>query len=118
MNEEDVRATLAKSPLLEDLDPTALMFLVRLGHRRTYKRRNMRSVRVIARPFISESSTIITASRKRPNAMNIRAYTIETRIFGDRVSTSSARSKTAVMGFSTARTSPFCTDLREASGYL
>ena len=37
MNEEDVRATLAKSPLLEDLDPTALMFLVRLGHRRTYK---------------------------------------------------------------------------------
>jgi len=37
MNEEDVRATLAKSPLLADLDPTALMFLVRLGHRRTYK---------------------------------------------------------------------------------
>jgi len=37
MNEEDVRAALAKSPLLADLDPTALMFLVRLGHRRTYK---------------------------------------------------------------------------------
>src|SRR5260221_10200547 len=37
MNEEDVRATLAKSELLADLDPTALMFLVRLGHRRTYK---------------------------------------------------------------------------------
>jgi len=37
MNEEDVRATLAKSPVLADLDPTALMFLVRLGHRRTYQ---------------------------------------------------------------------------------
>src|SRR5260221_590714 len=37
MNEEDVRATLAKSELLADLDPTALMFLVRLGHRRLYK---------------------------------------------------------------------------------
>ena len=37
MYEEDVRATLAKSELLADLDPTALMFLVRLGHRRTYK---------------------------------------------------------------------------------
>ena len=37
MNEEDVRATLAKSPLLADLDPTALMFLVRLGHRRVFK---------------------------------------------------------------------------------
>jgi len=37
MNEEDVRATLAKSPLLSDLDPTALMFLVRLGHRRVFK---------------------------------------------------------------------------------
>src|SRR5260221_2962393 len=37
MNEEDVRATLAKSELLADLDPTALMFLVRLGHRRIYQ---------------------------------------------------------------------------------
>ena len=37
MNEEDVRATLAKSDLLSDLDPTALMFLVRLGRRRTFK---------------------------------------------------------------------------------
>ena len=37
MNEEDVRATLAKSPLLSDLDPTALMFLVRLGHRRAFR---------------------------------------------------------------------------------
>jgi len=37
MNEEDVRATLAKSPLLADLDPTALMFLVRLGRRRIYQ---------------------------------------------------------------------------------
>jgi signal-transduction protein with cAMP-binding, CBS, and nucleotidyltransferase domain len=37
MNEEDVRSTLAKSPVLADLDPTALMFLVRLGHRRTFQ---------------------------------------------------------------------------------
>ena len=37
MNEEDLRATLARSPLFADLDPTALMFLVRLGRRRTYK---------------------------------------------------------------------------------
>lgn len=37
MNEEDVRATLAKSPLLSDLDPTALMFLVRLGRRRVFE---------------------------------------------------------------------------------
>ena len=37
MNEEDVRSTLAKSPLLADLDPTALMFLVRLGRRRLYQ---------------------------------------------------------------------------------
>ena len=37
MNEEDVRATLAKSDLLADLDPTALMFLVRLGRRRIFK---------------------------------------------------------------------------------
>lgn len=37
MNEEDVRATLSKSPLLSDLDPTALMFLVRLGHRRVFR---------------------------------------------------------------------------------
>ena len=37
MNEEDVRAMLAKSPLLAELDPTALMFLVRLGHRRIWK---------------------------------------------------------------------------------
>lgn len=37
MNEEDVRATLAKSPLLADLDPTALMFLVRLGRRRVFE---------------------------------------------------------------------------------
>jgi CRP-like cAMP-binding protein len=36
MNEEDVRAILANSPLLTDLDPTALMFLVRLGQRRAY----------------------------------------------------------------------------------
>ena len=36
MNEEDVRALLAKSPLLADLDPTALMFLVRLGRRRIW----------------------------------------------------------------------------------
>ncbi len=38
MNEEAVKATLAKSPLLSDLDPTALMFLVRLGRRRTFQR--------------------------------------------------------------------------------
>jgi CRP/FNR family cyclic AMP-dependent transcriptional regulator len=37
MNEEDVRAILAKSDLLSDLDPTALMFLVRLGRRRTFQ---------------------------------------------------------------------------------
>ncbi len=37
MNEEEVKATLAKSPLLSDLDPTALMFLVRLGRRRTFQ---------------------------------------------------------------------------------
>lgn len=37
MNEEDVRASLAKSALLTDLDPTALMFLVRLGRRRLFK---------------------------------------------------------------------------------
>lgn len=37
MNEEDVRALLSRSPLLADLDPTALMFLVRLGKRRTYQ---------------------------------------------------------------------------------
>jgi CRP-like cAMP-binding protein len=36
MNEEDVRSILALSPLLADLDQTALMFLVRLGHRRTF----------------------------------------------------------------------------------
>jgi len=36
MNEEDIRARLAGSPLLAELDPTALMFLVRLGRRRTY----------------------------------------------------------------------------------
>ena len=36
MNEEDVRARLETSPLLVDLDSTALMFLVRLGRRRTY----------------------------------------------------------------------------------
>ena len=36
MNEEDVRSLLAKSPLLADLDPTALMFLVRLGRRRIW----------------------------------------------------------------------------------
>src|SRR5438309_1120171 len=37
MNEEEVRNVLAKSPLLADLDPTAIMFLVRLGQRRAYK---------------------------------------------------------------------------------
>ena len=37
MNEEDVKATLAKSPLLAELDPTALMFLVRLGRRHIFK---------------------------------------------------------------------------------
>jgi CRP/FNR family transcriptional regulator, cyclic AMP receptor protein len=37
MNEEDIRAMLARSPLLADLDPTALMFLVRLGRRRMWK---------------------------------------------------------------------------------
>ena len=37
MNEEDVRAMLARSPLLAELDPTALMFLVRLGRRRIWK---------------------------------------------------------------------------------
>lgn len=37
MNEEEVKATLAKSPLLSDLDPTTLMFLVRLGRRRTFQ---------------------------------------------------------------------------------
>ncbi|MDP9319608.1 MAG: cyclic nucleotide-binding domain-containing protein [Chloroflexota bacterium] len=37
MNEDDVRATLAKSPFLADLDPTALLFLVRLGRRRTFQ---------------------------------------------------------------------------------
>jgi CRP-like cAMP-binding protein len=37
VNEEEVRGTLAQSPLLADLDPTALMFLVRLGHRRTFE---------------------------------------------------------------------------------
>ena len=37
MNEEEIRATLGKSELLADLDPTALMFLVRLGHRRTFQ---------------------------------------------------------------------------------
>lgn len=36
MNEEDVRALLATSPLLADLDPTTLMFLVRLGRRRVW----------------------------------------------------------------------------------
>jgi CRP-like cAMP-binding protein len=36
MNEEDVRARLETSPLLVDLDSTALMFLVRLGRRRAY----------------------------------------------------------------------------------
>jgi CRP/FNR family cyclic AMP-dependent transcriptional regulator len=37
MNEEDVRAILAKSAVLSDLDPTALTFLVRLGRRRTFQ---------------------------------------------------------------------------------
>jgi len=37
MNEEDVRTMLARSPLLAELDPTALMFLVRLGRRRIFK---------------------------------------------------------------------------------
>ncbi len=37
MNEEEVKRTLATSPLLSDLDPTALMFLVRLGRRRTFQ---------------------------------------------------------------------------------
>jgi CRP-like cAMP-binding protein len=37
MNEEDVRSMLAQSPLLAELDPTALMFLVRLGRRRIWK---------------------------------------------------------------------------------
>ena len=37
MNEEEVRAVLAKSPLLAELDPTAVMFLVRLGQRRAYR---------------------------------------------------------------------------------
>jgi len=36
MNEEDVREALAGSPLLAELDPTALMFLVRLGRRRSF----------------------------------------------------------------------------------
>lgn len=36
MNDEEVRATLAQSPLLADLDPTTLMFLVRLGQRRKF----------------------------------------------------------------------------------
>ena len=38
MNEEDVRTMLAQSPLLADLDPTALMFLVRLGRRRIWNK--------------------------------------------------------------------------------
>jgi CRP-like cAMP-binding protein len=38
MNEEDVRARLETSPLLVDLDSTALMFLVRLGRRRTFSK--------------------------------------------------------------------------------
>lgn len=37
MNEEEIRATLGKSELLSDLDPTTLMFLVRLSQRRTFK---------------------------------------------------------------------------------
>jgi len=37
MNEEDVKTMLASSPLLAELDPTALMFLVRLGRRRLWK---------------------------------------------------------------------------------
>ena len=37
MNEEEVRAILVQSPLLADLDPTTLMFLVRLGRRRIWK---------------------------------------------------------------------------------
>lgn len=37
MNEEEIHAILGKTELLSDLDPTALMFLVRLGHRRTFK---------------------------------------------------------------------------------
>ena len=37
MNDEDVRSMLARSPLLAELDPTALMFLVRLGRRRVYQ---------------------------------------------------------------------------------
>jgi CRP-like cAMP-binding protein len=37
MNEDEIHAILRKSELLSDLDPTALMFLVRLGHRRTFK---------------------------------------------------------------------------------
>src|SRR3981081_4918087 len=36
MNEEDIRARLETSPLLVDLDSTALMFPVRLGRRRTF----------------------------------------------------------------------------------
>jgi putative ABC transport system ATP-binding protein len=37
MNEEEVRTVLAGSPLRADLAPTALMVLVRLGRRRTFK---------------------------------------------------------------------------------
>jgi len=36
MNEDEVRARLAESPFLSDLDPTAVLFLVRLGRRRTF----------------------------------------------------------------------------------
>ena len=36
MNDDEVRAALAHSPLLAELDPTALMFLVRLGQRRNF----------------------------------------------------------------------------------
>ena len=37
MNEEDVRAILARSSLLSDLEPATLMFLVRLGRRCAFK---------------------------------------------------------------------------------
>ena len=36
MNEEDVRSTLARSPILAELDPATLMFLVRMGRRRAF----------------------------------------------------------------------------------
>ena len=37
MNEEDVRAILSTSSLLSDLDPSTLIFLVRLGRRRAFQ---------------------------------------------------------------------------------